>query len=362
MFIEKNNRLVSVIVLNFNGQKYLMPCLSSLLSNKYPNFEVIFVDNASIDSSVEMVEKAFGNDKRVRIFKNTKNLGFSAGNNFGFSQARGEYVVFLNNDTIADPNWLASLVDVIERDHTIGLAGSTILSIDGKKLRGAGGLWSDYLLYLYPIFAGKVGDFKFIPTMEVSFVSGCSMIARRDFLAEIGLFDPEIPYNYDDTLLSLKTWLAGKKVVTVSSSRICHVGGATTKKFWNKYSTAFSLMRAKICLIFDTYYKFTDLFTALFALYFSILVDSVFLIINSNLPEALANIQASIWVLRNFGHVWTNRLKHWSKSKISPEDLLEKYVRIKLEFPLCATPFGFRRVFYNNACRQYESKFLQAAT
>ena len=231
MFAQKNAPLVSVIVLNFNGENYLERCLFSVLGTNYPNFEVIFVDNASTDSSLIIVEKAFGNDKRLKIFKSNENLGFSAGNNFGFGQARGDYVVFLNNDTIADPYWLAALIDAMEEDATIGLAGSTILSIDGKKLRGAGGLWSDYLLFLCPIGAGKRGDFEFLPTIEVSFASGCSMIAKKKFLKEIGLFDPEIPYNYDDTLLALKTWLAGKRVVTVSSSRICHIGGATTKKY-----------------------------------------------------------------------------------------------------------------------------------
>ncbi len=103
-------------------------CLSSVLSTKYPNFEVIFVDNASTDSSLKIVENTFGNDSRLRIFRSNQNLGFSGGNNFGFSHARGEYIAFLNNDTIADPYWLAPLVNSMEKDKTIGLAGSTILS------------------------------------------------------------------------------------------------------------------------------------------------------------------------------------------------------------------------------------------
>ena len=101
---------MSVIVLNFNGENYLERCLSSVLGTKYPNFEVIFVDNASTDSSLKIVEKTFGNDNRLRIFKNNKNLGFSSGNNFGLRQSRGEYIVFLNNDTIPDPYWLDTLV------------------------------------------------------------------------------------------------------------------------------------------------------------------------------------------------------------------------------------------------------------
>lgn len=189
MLAKKNAPLVSIIILNFNGESYLEKCLFSVLGTKYPRFEVIFIDNASSDSSLKIIEKAFGNDQRLRIFRSTKNLGFSGGNNFGFSHAKGDYIVFLNNDTIVDPNWLEALVITMEKEKTIGLAGSTILSIDGKKLRGAGGLWSDYLLFLCPLGAGKAGDFEFIPTFEVSFATGCSMIIRKEFLDKIGLFD-----------------------------------------------------------------------------------------------------------------------------------------------------------------------------
>jgi GT2 family glycosyltransferase len=359
LLVQKNATLVSVIILNFNGENYLEQCLSSVLNTKYPNFEVIFVDNASTDSSLKIVERIYENDKRLRIFKNTKNIGFSAGNNFGLSQSRGDYIVFLNNDTIADPYWLDTLVDVMEKDRTIGLAGSTILSIDGKKLRGAGGLWSDYLLFLYPIGAGRRGDFEYLPTIEVSYASGCSMIARREFLDEIGLFDPEIPFMYDDNLLGLKTWLSGKRVVTVSSSRIRHIGGATTTKIWDNYLVTFSHLRAKMCLMFDVYFNLIDLLRALFILHFSIAIESMLLIRSKNLPAISANIHASAWVLKNLRHVWKNRLEHWSKSKISSEMLLAKYIRLKLQFPLCVIPSKLRGSWYHNQCVKYEKKLIR---
>jgi GT2 family glycosyltransferase len=350
--------LVSIIILNFNGENYIERCLFSVLGTEYPNFEVIFVDNASKDSSLEIIEKTFAHDKRLRIFKNTQNLGFSAGSNLGFSHAKGNYIVFLNNDTIADPYWLTALVDIMEEDETIGLAGSTILSIDGEKLRGAGGVWSDYLLFLCPIGAGKGGDFKFIPTFEVSFATGCSMIAKKEFLDEIGLFDPEIPYNYDDTLLSLKTWLAGKRVVSVSNSRICHIGGASTKKFWSNESVTFSLLRAKLCLLFDAYFNLKDLLKALVILFFSSVVESVYSVRNKNLSEIVGNIRAFTWVLTNLKHVWANRLQHWSNSKISPEMLVEKFMRIRLQFPLCITHSKLANSFYHNQCLKYENMLI----
>jgi GT2 family glycosyltransferase len=211
---------------------------------------------------------------------------------------------------------------------------------------------------LCSIGAGKRGDFEFVPTFEVSFASGCSMIIRKEFLNEIGLFDPEIPYNYDDTLLSLKTWLAGKRVVAVSRSKVLHISGATTKKFWNSQSMTFSLLRAKMCLQFDVYFNFKDLLKALFILNFSIAIESIFLMRRKRLPEILGNLHASTWVLKNFKHVWKNRLEHWNIAKISPEMLLAKYVRIRLQFPLCVIPSKLAYSLYRNECLKYEKNLI----
>ena len=358
MLVEKNTPLVSIIILNFNGENYLERCLSSVLSTEYPNFEVIFVDNASTDSSIKIVEKIFGVDQRLRIFRSSQNLGFSGGNNFGFNYAKGEYIVFLNNDTIADPYWLTALVNTMEEDETIGLAGSTILSIDGKRLRGAGGLWSDYLLFLCPVGAGKEDNFGFAPTFEVSFATGCSMIIKKELIKKIGLFDSTIPYNYDDTLLSLKTWLAGKRVVSVSNSRICHIGGATTTKFWNNQAVTFSLMRAKMCLLFDSYFKLKPLAKACLVFCLSVAIESTYSLRSKNSWKFLGNLQATLWILANFKYVWNNRLKHWSNAKISPELLLSKFIRIRLQFPLCVLPAKITYLKYDNECLKYENSFV----
>ncbi|MBU4223242.1 MAG: glycosyltransferase family 2 protein, partial [Euryarchaeota archaeon] len=88
--------LVSVIIVNYNGKQYLKNCLSSLSAQSYPAIEVIFVDNASSDGSVEYVRKEFPS---VRIIESKKNLGFAKGNNLGIREARGELIATLNNDT-----------------------------------------------------------------------------------------------------------------------------------------------------------------------------------------------------------------------------------------------------------------------
>ncbi len=100
------------------------------------------------------------------------------------------------------------------------------------------------------------------------------MITRRSLIEEIGLFDPAVPFFYDDTLLSFKVWLANKRVVTVSDSKIRHIQGATN--VWNLNRTTYNLLKAKICLMFDVYYPIGELTKGLFVNLSSIAVNSLF--------------------------------------------------------------------------------------
>ena len=218
--------------------------------------------------------ETFGGDNRIRLIQSASNLGFSGGNNLGFTHAKGDYIVFLNNDTVVDPEWLTYLVNAMQTDETIGLAQSTILMIDGQKIQTAGWLYSNYLVQKYGLAENKASGLRLQPVFEVSVASGASMITRRSLIDEIGLFDPEIPFFYDDTLLSFKVWLANKRVVTVSDSKIRHIQGATTA--WNLKRTTYNLLKAKICLMFDIYYPLGDLAKGLFVNIFSIGVNSLF--------------------------------------------------------------------------------------
>ena len=99
-------RSVAVIVVNWNGLRHLEACLSSLVDQTYPHFEVVMVDNGSSDGSVDFVRARF---PPVRIIRNEENLGFAAGNNVGIRQTESAFVATLNNDAWVEPNWLEEL-------------------------------------------------------------------------------------------------------------------------------------------------------------------------------------------------------------------------------------------------------------
>ena len=358
MQAETNYPLVSIIILNYNGESCLANCLSSVLETRYSNFEVILVDNASTDSSFEMAQEAFGADSRLRFVKNKVNLGFSGGNNVGFSYSKGDYIVFLNNDTVVEPDWLVYLVNAMQNDPTIGLAQSMILTIDGEKIQTAGWLFSNYLIHKYQLCKDKPSSLKFHPVFEISFVCGASMIIRREIVREMGLFDPKMPFFYDDTLLSLKTWLAQKRVVTVSGSRIRHVGGATN--VWNIQFTTYHLLKSNICLLFDVYSKLADLVRALLVNIFYLSTNSMFFLKRKNMAVIRGNIQGLTWGLSNFRYLWQNRLNHWKKTKISPEKLKEKFIRLKLPVSFYLMPSKLGNDCFTLEVGKYENALTKA--
>jgi len=352
----KDKPFVSIIVLNYNGQSFLDKCLSSVLETRYSRFEVVIVDNGSTDGSLErardIAEKVSAKYRRIKIVRNNKNLGYGPANNVGFRHAIGDYIVFLNNDTTVDPDWLATLVDVMEADSTIGLAQSLILNMDGQKVLGAVG---DYIIFLSSIFEkGELDDCRFPEVFEMSFAQGASMMIRRDLVKEIGLFDPRYFWFYDDTYLSFKTWLVGKRVVTASKSKVIHVGGGTAG-----LDSPFTRRHYIICcvsLIFDVYWSFLELTKALFIFNYDLTINSLKEVLERKKTTRLwASIYANCWIFKNLKYIWKNRLKYLSMARVSQKVLLSKFIRIRIptRIYLVPPPFKLLPQYLLNETRKY---------
>lgn len=348
--------LASVVILNFNGKSFLNDCLKSVLSNRYTNYEVILVDNNSTDDSLELARKSFGNDPHLKIVESCTNLGFSGGNNIGFAYAKGDYIAFLNNDTVVDPDWLSTLVAAMKNDSNIGLAQSLILNMDGKTIQNAGWLLNSYLVNKYDLCSNKPSDTKLQPLYEISFPCGASMMVRRDLVEETGLFDPKLLFFYDDTLLGFKTWLAKKRVVTVSSSKVKHLSGAT--KVWNIKFTTYHLLKANICLLFDSYPTLSGLTKASLVTAFTLTTNSIFCALNKNVNAIIGNIQALTWAFKNFRYIWQNKLSHWNRTKVSPQTLEKSFIRIKLPLPFYLVPSKMGASCLAHEFQKYERQIV----
>jgi len=217
--------LVSIIILNYNGANYVQRCLRRVLSTDYPNFEIIVVDNASLDRSIDTIIQLLSNCARpYKIIKNDTNYGFAEGNNIGLAAAHGEYIVFLNNDTEVDRFWLRELMRVASLDPTVGVIQSKLLWLSDHRILDSAG---DYIDHYGSAFR-RGGEWREVDAgqydnvEEVFSARGAAMLVKRKVLDEIGPFDPKFFLTLEDIDLCWRARLAGYKVIYVPTSIVYH--------------------------------------------------------------------------------------------------------------------------------------------
>ncbi len=227
---------VSIIIVNWNGIDHLKKCLPSLTKQKYKNIEVIVVDNNSSDNSVEFIKKKY---PKTKVVVNEKNLGFAQANNIGYSQASGEYILFLNNDTQVTNNFLTSLVKAMEADKSIGIAQSKILLMDDKNMLDSVGAFLTHSGFLYHYGIAKKDQKRYHKQIKVFSAKGACMLARRDVLEKVlvnnEVFDSDFFAYFEETDLCHRVWLAGLTVQFVPESVIYHKMGGTSTGMNNAF-------------------------------------------------------------------------------------------------------------------------------
>ena len=209
---------ISVIIANYNGKSLLEKCLESLFKVNYDNFEIILVDNNSTDKSVDFIRK---NYPSVILIKLDSNKGFAEPNNIGAKIAKGEHLLFLNNDTIVTPNFISELVKVMENDTKIAICQSLLLKLDGS-IDSSG----DFIDKLGVVYNSKT---KINEIREISSARGASMIIRKKIFKELNGFDEKFFVSFEDVDLGWRTWISGYKVVINPKSIVYHYGGKTQK-------------------------------------------------------------------------------------------------------------------------------------
>lgn len=227
---------VSVIVVNHNGREFIDDCLNSLLGNNYPDFEVIFVDNGSTDGSLEYVKDNFKNDSRLRFVENAGSVGPAVGRNRGAKIAKGDYLVFLDNDIRADNNFISGLIRVLVNDNSIGAAQAKLLRMDSDNLYDCAGDNIGPLGFLIERARGArdTGQFDFIT--DILSAKSAASIIRRDLFEKIGGFDEDYYMYLEETDLSWRVWLAGFRVVFIPGAVVFHAYNTPKKDFRRYYS------------------------------------------------------------------------------------------------------------------------------
>jgi GT2 family glycosyltransferase len=214
--------MISIVIVNYNGCHFLDACLSSLAVQTFQDFEIILVDNGSSDDSVEHVQLRYPS---LVLIKNKENRGFAGGVNDGIRVARGDYILTLNNDTIADPEVIEYLMKAMETYKTVGSCAAKMVFPDGRInsagicISRSGAAWDRGM------FEQDAGQFD-VPGEVFGPCAGAALY-RKKMLNEIGLFDEDFFLFMEDVDLAFRARMAGWKCMYVPSARVIHVHGGT---------------------------------------------------------------------------------------------------------------------------------------
>lgn len=295
---------ISIIIVNCNGKHFLRNCISSLSWLSYPSFEVILVDNGSTDGSLSYIRSLQKKYRWLLLVKNDENVGFASGNNIGYQKSRGEYIVFLNNDTIVTPDFLQPLVSTLKSHQKIAGVQSKILRMDDhSRLDSVGAFFtSTGFLYHYGYHQKDTSTYKKETPLYTA--KGACMCFKRAVIDEVGLFDPDYFAYFEETDFCHRVWLAGYEIWYQPKSVIYHKIGGTFRS-QNSATMNFHSYKNRIC----SYSKNLGAaeFIKLVPLHIILCIFvAILYILRGNNPHAKAILQALIW---NVQHLSATRLK-----------------------------------------------------
>jgi GT2 family glycosyltransferase len=226
-----NQPKVAIVILNWNGKKYLEQFLPSVIATDYPDLEIIVADNGSTDGSIEFVRE---NHSSLRIIGFRKNHGFAKGYNEALKQVDAAYYVILNSDVEVNPGWIRNMVDLMESDKTVAACQPKILSFNNRKLfdyAGAAGGWIDR--FGYPFARGRIFDVceedhgQYDDASLIFWCSGAALFIRSSVFHEAGGFDEYFFAHQEEIDLCWRIQYLGYKLSSCPQAVVYHVGGGT---------------------------------------------------------------------------------------------------------------------------------------
>jgi GT2 family glycosyltransferase len=296
---------LSIIIVNYNGKKWLKMLFDSLCVQMYKNFEIIFVDNASSDDSVEFVRNNYKDD-RIKIVQAGKNLGFAGGNNLGFKHARGKYILLLNNDTWVTVDYLEKFKDAfLDIPNAGSVQSKIVLMNDTGKLDVCGAYWTDSSFLNYYGCGQGQNLKKYNKNMPFFSSKGASMLVRRDVIDKVGLFDEDFWAYYEDTDLCHRIWLAGYECWYYPAAVMYHAMGGTSLTFPND-EIQFHNFKNKLLSFLKNFEAWT--LVKILPIYFILIVAlSFFWLLQGKWKHFLAIYRSIWWNILHFGETLKKR-------------------------------------------------------
>lgn len=325
--------LVSIIIPHFNGNEILRRCLESLAAAEYSNREVILVDNASTDGSAEEVAQRF---PEVVLIRNSENLGYAGGCNSGLRYARGEYLVFLNNDTVVEPDWLIHLVQAGESNRRIAACQPKLLSIHDKTMFDyAGAAGGEIDIFGYPFCRGRIfftcekDEGQYDEGGGIFWASGTCLFIRKSAWEQLGGFDEDFFAHMEEIDLNWRLHLVGYRVVAAPQSRVYHSAGATLKP--ESPQKIFLNHRNNLIMILKNYESKNLLWIFPIRIFFDLLT-LFYSLLRLDTVRAKAVVSALIYVLVNRKAIKLKRKSVQILRQIPDARIFEKMYRGSIVF------------------------------
>lgn len=225
---------ISVIIPNYNGDKFIRECLNGVFNQTYSDYEVIVVDNGSMDQSIDIIINEYPNVKLIPL---QDNLGISGGLNFGIKKAEGDFIALLHMDAVPAPNWLEEMLAVMEKDQNIFSVTPLILKKDKPRIIDNAGYAYTVFGSAYSIYEGKNANRVKLKNKCIFSACHCGGLYRTSMLHIVGGFDNEFFAYLEDVDIGWRAMLFGYKNVFCTDAVVMHLGNGTLGYRYNDFKT-----------------------------------------------------------------------------------------------------------------------------
>jgi len=229
---------VSIVIPHWNNVDVLSECLESISNTDFENFETIVVDNASTDNSVASVRSNYPN---VKLIENDKNYGYAGGCNIGAEAASGDFLIFLNNDTVQEKDWISNLIKTINSDDKIAAVQPKILNYyDRNVFDYAGGSGGHMDIYCFPFARGRIFSFQendegqYNNKEKCFWSSGTCFMVRRELFQKAGGFDESFFAHMEEIDMCWRLYAMGFEVWVEPDSVVYHKNALTLPMYSHK--------------------------------------------------------------------------------------------------------------------------------
>ncbi len=303
---------LSIIIPHHNGEELLFNCLESILNQiSIQDFEIIVVDNGSIDDSANKAKEKFPS---INLLKSETNLGYSGGCNFGAKNAKGEYTIFLNNDTLHTKNWIEELIGFLDKNPQAGAAQPKILNATNKDTFDYAGGAGGYIdKYCFPFVRGRIFNSlekdsnQYDDVKKIFWASGAAFIIRTELLRELNYFD-NIYFAYMEEIdLCWRLQALGLGIWNVPTSIVYHYGKQTIKE--NTFKSHYLNHRNSWILFIKNSATF-EKGLLIIKRFILDLMAAVYSILTFDIKRFLAIFSSHLWLVYNFKTLLNIRLSN----------------------------------------------------